>query len=354
MKAYPNIEITTDCDLKVSVIVSAYNVGSFLNKCLSSIARQTMDSRDFEVIVVNDGSTDGSCEIIEFYLERYDNFNLINQPNSGVSSTRNRGIEVAKGEYIVFVDGDDFLEPSYLQELYDLCIKTGADISYCGYYKYFPRRNMKFFVPFMPRTKVQDKEKALRSIIKDIFMRSFPWNKIYKRSLFLENGISFPDMYFEDIATMYKTFYYANKIAVLRKPLYNYTKHKSSMLSTMNVPKINDYINAYGEIRNFLEQHGEFENYRTSMLYEASRCKLCNYYSIIRIHWLARNFEGIIKNFKNSNKSLNYFSGDEFECSNDKQYLPYPVENPKQKRKNKKSNFVSQHGEKIYERQNIR
>ncbi len=337
--------------LKVSAVVAVYNVEAYLNKCLDSIAKQTMNKDEFEVIIINDGSTDGSCNIAESYVEKYSNFRLIEQENSGLSSARNTGLDCADGEYIVFIDGDDFLEPSYLEELYTACIKNNAEISYCNYYKYFPERDMKILIPNAPKTKVYEKEEALKIMIKDIFMRYFAWNKMFKRSIFTENNLRFPDMYFEDIATTPKAFYFANKVTTVRKALYNYTKRKNSILQTMDTKKINDYINAFGEIRNFLEKQDDFEAYKYSMIFEAIRCKLCNYYSIIKVHISTKNMKGLAENIKNSNKSLTYFSNDEFKINCKTAKLPYPVQTPENKNVNKLNKINKKRN--IYERQKV-
>ncbi len=340
--------------IKVSVIVAVYNIECFVEKCLDSIVNQTMESDNFEVIIVNDGSTDKSCDIVKSYAENYSNFILIEQENSGLSAARNIGLQHANGQYIAFIDGDDFLEPTYLDEMYSACKENDADISYCGYYKYFPEKDMKLFLPNTPKTKVYTKEEALKMMIKDTFMRYFAWNKMFKRSIFIDNNLKFPNMYFEDIATIPKAFYYANKIAAIYKPLYNYTKRKNSILQSMDVCKINDYINAFGEIRNFLEQQDDFEKYKSAMIYEAIRCKICNYYSIVRIHILTKNIKGLVENIKSSNKSLTYFSNDEFTIDYTIASLPYPVQTPEDKTvKTKKLTKTSKKLNR-YERQKVR
>lgn len=350
MKMYDVNNSNKKNSIKVSVVVPVYNVENFLNKCLESILKQTMPMEDYEVLIINDGSTDNSAKIINAYVENYFNFCLIDQENSGLSAARNTGIENAKGEYIVFIDGDDFVEPTYLEELYNACVLNDADISYCGHYKYFPEKDFKFFVINTVRTKVQTKERALKSLIKDTFMRYFAWNKMFKTSLFLEHDIRFPSMYFEDIATIPKTFYYANKIASIRKPLYNYTKRKGSILGSMNVAKVNDYITAFGIIRSFLEEKNDFKNYRSAMVYEGIHRKICNYYSILRVHFLTRNSKGLYNNLKNSNKSISYFSNTEFNSSQEIPAIPFPVMSPENK--NSKG-FSLKQSKQTFERQNV-
>ena len=102
---------------KISLIVPVYNVEDFVARCLNSLLEQNMSYEDYEIIIVNDGSTDSSLEIIQPYLEKYPNCKLIDKPNGGLSSARNAGLNVALGEYIWFVDSDDFIMPNLLDEI---------------------------------------------------------------------------------------------------------------------------------------------------------------------------------------------------------------------------------------------
>lgn len=316
----------------VSIIIPVYNVADFLPKCLDSVVNQTMNSDSYEVIIINDGATDNSPHIIESFVKYNDNFRVICQENSGLPYARNTGIEAARGKFVSFLDGDDFLEPSFLIRMYNACINTGADIAYCGYYKYFPSNGSRLAAPFTPRTQIMSKQQAMKALIKDNFLRFYAWNKLFNRSLFIDHDIRFPDMYFEDIATIPKLFYYANRVAVLNRPLCNYTKRSNSILSSMNIAKVNDYVRASGEIRNFLENQDDFEQYKSSYGYQVERGKICNYYSILKVHLQTGNAKGFMTNIKNSNKSFNYFRGREFDPYDTNPFVPYPVLTPKNKK----------------------
>ena len=113
---------------KISLIVPVYNVEDFVARCLNSLLEQNMSYEDYEIIIVNDGSTDSSLEIIQPYLEKYPNCKLINKPNGGLSSARNAGLNVALGEYIWFVDSDDFIMPNLLDDLYKECSSNDLDV----------------------------------------------------------------------------------------------------------------------------------------------------------------------------------------------------------------------------------
>ena len=115
---------------KISLIIPVYNVQEYIEKALQSVVNQTF--KDFEVIIVNDGSKDQSVEIVKKFIRKYDNFRLINQENQGLSGARNTGLKEAKGEYIAFIDSDDFIENNFLEELYNLAVDNDADISYCN------------------------------------------------------------------------------------------------------------------------------------------------------------------------------------------------------------------------------
>ena len=316
----------------LSLIIPVYNVEIFIEKALTSVENQTM--KNFEVIIVNDGSTDKSLEVIQSFIKKHNHFHLINQKNSGLSAARNNGLKRARGDYVVFMDSDDFIEPTYLEDLYNACVKNNADVSYCAYYTHFHDINFRIYIPIISKSDVFAKKIALRRLIRDVSLHYFAWNKCFKRSLFYDNNIEFPDMYFEDIATTPRLFFYSNKVAILSKGLYNYTKRKGSILQSMNVNKINDYIKAYAINRNFLEKNNAFDDYKLSFKIFGYRMMLCNYYSIIRIHFICRNFKGFMKNIKNSNYSISYFQGDKFQVFNENsQILPKPIKMPKNKSK---------------------
>lgn len=116
----------------ISVIVAIYKVEAFLPKCIESILNQTY--RNFELILVNDGSPDNSLNICNKYVSRDSRIKVLSKENGGQSTARNYALDVAKGEYIGFIDGDDWVEPEMYQTLYDVLIREKADIAQCGWY----------------------------------------------------------------------------------------------------------------------------------------------------------------------------------------------------------------------------
>ena len=278
---------------KVSVIVPVYNVEKYIARCIRSIKKQTF--RDFEVLIIDDGSPDKSIDIAVKVIDGDERFTVYHKENGGLSDARNYGIERAKGEYIVLIDSDDYIDSDYIRLLYNECILSGADMSMCRYKMHFTD-DIILPVPVGKKAGTLSRDKALDTLIRDNNMQSFAWNKMYKRSLFTDYDIKYPVMYFEDVATTPRVMFHADKIAVSEKYLYCYVRRGGSILSTMNVKKINDYILSYYIIRNFLEKNGSFEKFAAALRCVSCKVSLINVYSILREHVLAGNFKDAGKN----------------------------------------------------------
>lgn len=245
----------------ISLVVPVYNVAGYLRPCLDSIERQTFD--DFEVILINDGSTDGSLRILQEYVDRNEHFTLIDQENKGLGEVRNVGIRHARGEYIAFVDSDDILRKDYLARMYSEMLKRDADIVCCEY-KFQLENGFRFRI-YPGMYAVSSQKKAISRLMRDVTLHHFSWNKLYRRSLFTENNIIFPAMCFEDIATTARVFYHAKKIAFIPQPLYYYVQRGSSIMHSITYRRLQDHINSAAILRAFFEQTGELKNYRRAL-----------------------------------------------------------------------------------------
>lgn len=207
----------------ISVIVPVYNVSNYLEKCLLSICGQTY--RNLEIILIDDGSSDGSGEICDLYAQFDERIKVIHQPNAGQSAARNRGLDIAQGEYLGFVDSDDWIEKDMYGFLYRLLAANEADISICSHY-----------IETESKTKVRYStrqltcfscEEAMRALVEDKRVRNYMWDKLYKRQLF--DGIFFPEnRVFEDIAISYHVFYKAHRVVIQDSPKYHYLKREGS------------------------------------------------------------------------------------------------------------------------------
>ena len=160
---------------EISVIIPAYNVEKFVGKCLSSLMQQTF--RDFEIIAVNDGSTDDTPMILHHFAEKYDFIHVIDQKNAGMSRARNAGMNAARGKYFSFVDSDDYVAPTFLEELYRGCVEYDADIACCYYYYHYISNDVLFEYPFRCKG-VFNREEALDKVLRDVQVQSLVWNKL--------------------------------------------------------------------------------------------------------------------------------------------------------------------------------
>ena len=320
----------------VSLIIPVYNVEKYLPKALESVESQTL--KNIEVIIVDDGSTDKSIEIIKEFCSRNPNFKFISQCNKGPGSARNAALSISQGEYIAFLDSDDYLEPTFLESLYTTAVKHQADIVCCNFKVYYPQQNIRMYLPFHSLPGVYTKTQALRKLILDVGMHYYVWNKLYKRIIFSENNFTFENMYFEDVSVSPKLFYAAEKIVLIKDCLYNYTSRETSILHSMNTEKINDFIKSIGVIRNFLELENAYKNYSNHLWIYAQKSKIVAYYYLINLHAKAVNFKGFLENIAAATKSIDYFVNSEFipQKQDNKIEVPFPIKQPEKNNKIKK------------------
>ena len=241
----------------ISVIVPIYNAEKFLHYCIDSILNQTFI--DFELILVDDGSTDNSGKICDEYSEKDNRIWVIHKPNGGVSSARNAGIEAAKGEYICFVDSDDFLESSYLEELIETKKKyPDFDNVWCGFQTvedYYKNNKKAYDVE-----RDNDYSFSDLSSIMDLFEKWFvqmPWNKLYKTKTIVENSIVFPPEISlgEDYIFNLRYLDCTNgKISVVNKPLYDYLRDGKESLDNKYYP---DLLEIYRRLNSETEKYAQ-------------------------------------------------------------------------------------------------
>lgn len=234
----------------VSVIVPIYNAELYLERCLNSIIMQTWEN--IEIILVDDGSTDKSGEICENYSKRDTRISVIHKKNEGPATARNIGIYRAKGEYIVFVDSDDCIVQDYIQTLLTTLKEYKADMVVCGYYHMKSNKD-----PSLKKRRIKKKKYTVVSAEEMLkgwhgkykHLETMPWNKLYKRELFLEHHISFPDGKFaEDVQTIHLVVAAADKIVITGQRLYYYYQVAGSLTHAVSKEKMINYILAQ-EIR---------------------------------------------------------------------------------------------------------
>ena len=274
---------------KISVILPVYNVEKYLHRCMESILCQTMDPKDFEVIMVDDGARDRSPAICDEYSAKYDNFIVIHQPNGGAAAARNTGLEAARGEYVAFVDPDDYITADYLEVAYTTAHKHGADIAIfdavresnvtvngrvirrTDYDKLRHRmdREDRFneqlwnHAPASFVTTDKDEILSMRCQIlypymasrvgkmeftKDIPL-SAPWDKCFKRAFLMEKQLKFPShlKVLDDMSFNFVAFGEAGKIAYVKRPLYHYCIEPNSITNSYkeNRPELDMQVFEY-------------------------------------------------------------------------------------------------------------
>ena len=294
---------------KITIILPVYNVAEFLPRCLQSIEKQTF--RDFCVIAVNDGATDQSPALLREFAAKHPYFTVVDQENQGLSAARNTGLSLAKTEYISFIDSDDFVAPTFLQELYDACERNNADIACCFYYYYYMDVQKRVLHPFRC-SGVFTREAAIKKLLQDLQIQSYAWNKLYKRRLFAENKITYPSIAFEDIATTHKLFQHANRVAVINRPLYYYVQRKTSILKTPNPQKINDFIRATASVRLALEHNGEYPRFKWSYSALCHKTAFYSNYYLVKYHLNSKSVKGLAKNMRQVYKSLRHYRSGKF------------------------------------------
>lgn len=215
--------------VKLSVVVPIYNVEKYLPKCLDSIINQTF--KDFECFLVNDGSKDNSLSIIKDYLKKDDRFILIDKENGGLSDARNAGLAKATGEYIYFLDSDDFIENDLFARCIDKLDKTKADMVIFDIYQYHQKDGTKEIIKNRYDENKVYKLNEQKDIICNILNAA--WNKMYRLSLFKDNDITYPfGCYYEDLGTTYRLLLKAKGICFIKKPLYNYLVDRPGNITT--------------------------------------------------------------------------------------------------------------------------
>lgn len=233
----------------ISVIVPIYNVEAYLEKCINSIICQSY--RNLEIILVNDGSTDNSQKICEEYKKKDSRIKVIHKENGGLSDARNCGLEIATGEYIAFLDSDDWIDEELYSTLYNLIKKYNADISICSFKNVFSEDEK---LNRINNEYVYDNIEALnRLYTKEGTQMVVAWNKLYKRKIL--SNMKFPKgKIHEDAFLIPRLLYNAKRIAYIEKELiyYRYTPN-SITNSKFNIKRL-DYLEALDNTNNFFKE----------------------------------------------------------------------------------------------------
>lgn len=239
--------------MKISIIVPVYNVAEYLPQCLESLINQKCD--DFEIICVNDGSKDNSLEVLNSYKEKFgDILKVYTKKNGGLADTRNYGIEKSTGDYIGFVDSDDWVDLNMFKDMMDVAILKSADIVVCDYTEVYENQ----------KKLVRDSNEGNK-----IIYESLVCNKIFKKELFDRGSVKFPlGLWYEDNATTYKLLFLAKNIQKVDKSYYFYRRTRpNSIMNSQNSPKIYDMWNIADELSEFFKKYNLNKDERMQIEY---------------------------------------------------------------------------------------
>ena len=237
---------------KLSIIVPVYGVEKYIDKCLNSLVKQSL--KEIEVIVVNDGTKDNSQKIIDKYVKKYpDKIKSYIKENGGQGSARNYGLKKASGEYIGYVDSDDFVEKDMYKKLYNKAKENNYDIVVCGNYNVsedYQNKNIDAFI--------NNYNTDLENIF---FGKMAVWNKIYKRDILIKNKLEFKEkVWYEDLAFTLKAIMNSNTFAFIDEPLYDYLIREGSTMNNSNVQRNLEILDAFNDILSYI-QHNKKEEY---------------------------------------------------------------------------------------------
>lgn len=259
---------------KISIIISVYNAEKYLDKCLKSVVDNK--SKDVEILVINDGSTDDSLEIIKEYSRKDERISVINLPqNKGLGFGRNIGIGESRGEYIMFVDSDDWIEKDTISVIkYEIDDKTDLLVFGSREIHYERRKKGKpLTVDTIPQIDNKNPEYFRSALMTVDGFKPTVWCYLFSKQLILEKGIKFPEtIYFEDIPFTTKILFHAKKVKLIRKVLYNYRVRHDSITRKVSTRKINDNFTAHNLVREFLIEKGVMEKYQNEFIIRILTC----------------------------------------------------------------------------------
>lgn len=251
---------------KISVIVPIYNVEKYLRKCLLSLTAQTL--KELEIILINDGSTDSSREIAAEFARKYDNITLYDKQNGGLSDARNYGLTYVTGEYVAFIDSDDFVEPTMFERLYNLSNHGQKKIVEANFVWEFPHKK---------RMDIGPQINSIKEYL--VHGRVVAWNKIYKTNWLKEIGVLFPvGRLYEDQEFFFKIVSHlknVDEIGFDAKVEVHYVQRKTS-ISYSESTKVADIFSIYENIIEYYQKRNLYDEYFEEIEYRTVRNLLCN------------------------------------------------------------------------------
>ncbi len=290
-------------DPKVSVIIPVYNVEKYLKQTLDSVVNQTL--KDIEIICVDNKSTDNTLNIIKDYANKDNRFLIIeNEENIKQGLARNIGVLKAKGEYIFFLDGDDFIKNECIEKMYNKAKNDDSDLTICCWALYDDKSgkiNSSHVYSLLKQIPehYNDKTFSWRDIKESIFWQSsVPWDKIYKREFLINKDVKFPGgVFFEDNVFVYDAFFKSEKISILRDILIFYRTNRKGAVTNTRDKTFFDYLKIFNLIGDNLKKIGLYEEMKYKYL-DYKIITLVWWYKKIKLQYKKPFYEMIREDFK--------------------------------------------------------
>lgn len=254
--------------MQVSVVIPIYNTEQYLCQCLDSVMGQTL--RDIEIICVDDGSTDSSPRILAEYADQDNRFQIMSQENAGPGATRNLGLSVAKGEYLIFLDSDDWYEPVFLERMVCRAEATGADVTVCRSVEFDARTEQERPSEWMLKSKYLPGELfSPGNIAEHIFQFTYgwPWDKLYRADFVRRADLRYPTLpNSEDLVFVFQSLAAAGHIAVLPSVLVHHRVNRHDSVSNSRYKNPDAPYQALILLRKGLEKRGLYQHFERSFL----------------------------------------------------------------------------------------
>ena len=288
----------------ISVIIPIYNVEKYLRRCLETVISQSY--LNLEIILVNDGSTDTSGNICEEYAEEDSRIKIIHKENGGLSSARNAGMKIANGDYIAFLDSDDFIHPKMYEVMLETLINTDSDMVISGICMIDDDDTESLLFPlqcdFSKDYVVIEKDQILHQMVERDVVTVVQWNKLFKRAILVE--LEYPEgKYHEDVYVIHQQLFRCNRITYLEAELYYYVQRCGSIMHVESKKRLEDSIGGYLERISFMKEKGQQEAYDEAVstlllhiLWKFKTIALMEGYSNL-CKWLGEQFQQIAENF---------------------------------------------------------
>lgn len=315
-------------EIKVSIIIPVYNIEKYIERCLLSLLNQTL--QEIEIICIDDGSTDKSGQIIDDYQEQYPNkIKAVHIENDGVANARNVGIELARGEYVGFVDGDDYVRYDMYESLYNKSQEEQADIVSSAYVSLFEKKS---YIIHSGDMQYYGKSvyECPQLLTCDV---SFLWNKIFSRSMIENYGLRFEKLrIFEDMLFVDKAFLVANRISKVNEPFYYYRRVRLGSATNVFSKKLFDLFDALEKLFEFYKEHNAFEQFYDMLLFITLNHSFIRNKTVVpyqqeevielKLRFLDKSFEFLDKYFPDWKERDYYFTvrNADRECYTSKEY----------------------------------